>query len=248
MSEARRILNDHFNIPAFPGAPVPQVAHQQLTQTRNIRPFNSLAQREVNSMVLPESAFQNIYQQSQQQQQQQQQTQQQYVAPQQQQQQRALAAALSISLPDHPVPVRRDLASSSQSGPPAAVLAVAAASTNKSKAPASVTTAVTAAAAGGGVPNPEKDRPHECDFCGKRFRQGAHLKTHKEAIHLGKRHKCPICPHVASRLSNLKRHVDCIHHGKKPPITTRKCPYCEFTSHKWRAMRNHRLKEHGTAK
>ncbi|XP_064627758.1 zinc finger protein 233-like [Lineus longissimus] len=52
-----------------------------------------------------------------------------------------------------------------------------------------------------------KEKPHECDFCGKRFVQKVHLKHHR-MIHTGEKpYVCSICGKGFNQGSNLKGHM-----------------------------------------
>jgi uncharacterized Zn-finger protein len=66
-----------------------------------------------------------------------------------------------------------------------------------------------------------KNKPYECDICGKVFSQNHHLQNHIR-IHTGdKPYKCKICGKGFSQNSNLQRHIR-LHTGDKPY----KCDIC----------------------
>jgi len=58
-----------------------------------------------------------------------------------------------------------------------------------------------------------------CDYQAK---YPQHLKTHKDAIHEGKKHECNICGHKASRKDYLKSHIQ-VHIGQE----LLECTFCD---------------------
>ena len=62
-----------------------------------------------------------------------------------------------------------------------------------------------------------KKKPFECDVCGSRSTQNAHLKGHIEAVHEDtKPFKCDFCDFAFNFNSCLNKHKKQVHEGKKP--------------------------------
>jgi len=70
----------------------------------------------------------------------------------------------------------------------------------------------------------ERERSYECDICGERFTESAHLVVHK-CSHLSLR--CTVCREQFSQLNDLKRHMDLHKNDSKVTKHVLNCVFCE---------------------
>lgn len=71
------------------------------------------------------------------------------------------------------------------------------------------------------IHKPEEERPFSCYVCGKKFNRLHHLKLHV-MVHMGQSpHTCEICGRTCNQQSDLKKH-QMIHTGERP----HSCPIC----------------------
>jgi KRAB domain-containing zinc finger protein len=74
----------------------------------------------------------------------------------------------------------------------------------------------------------EKIKRFWCDVCDYSSNQRSNLKTHSNAVHLGKKgFKCDICDQAFSQKGSLKKHVNVVHKN----ITRYSCDLCDFSSY-----------------
>lgn len=85
------------------------------------------------------------------------------------------------------------------------------------------------------------ERYYQCDLCSKNYINNAELKVHKQRMH-GKRgqHLCNICGKIFVHLSFLRKHETKEHFKKH-----HKCAYCEYVSHSKFAIKVHQYRHTG---
>ncbi|XP_063423238.1 zinc finger protein 585A-like [Mytilus trossulus] len=94
-------------------------------------------------------------------------------------------------------------------------------------------------------------RSHVCEFCGKAFIKGQHLRVHIRTHTGEKPHQCDVCGKQFNDPSSLRRHMRTYanrpHVNSDEKVKEYKCPICEKEFGYRRNYRNH-VKTHSTGK
>ncbi|XP_052091167.1 zinc finger protein 585A-like [Mytilus californianus] len=94
-------------------------------------------------------------------------------------------------------------------------------------------------------------RSHVCEFCGKAFIKGQHLRVHIRTHTGEKPHQCDVCGKQFNDPSSLRRHIRTYanrpHVNSDEKVKEYKCPICEKEFGYRRNYRNH-VKTHSTGK
>lgn len=85
------------------------------------------------------------------------------------------------------------------------------------------------------------EKPHACQFCGKKFIQAAQLRAHI-FHHTGENaFTCPHCNRAFNRRARLTTHIKFVHEGAKPM----ECEHCDKTFFRKEDLARHALLHSG---
>ena len=86
---------------------------------------------------------------------------------------------------------------------------------------------------------------HECEVCGRKFKQKCHLKRHLRTVHnVGdtKTFKCDACAHVTKYKGDLKMHL--LHVHGLGDVQTAQCDICNNVFKSKKYLQQHRRNVH----
>lgn len=81
----------------------------------------------------------------------------------------------------------------------------------------------------------QKQRPHKCKYCSKKFARKGRLKNPTDSTHFGIRHKCHLCSALLASKEYLNRHIRNAHNR----VTRYSCMYCEKSYTSKHSLRSH---------
>ena len=84
-----------------------------------------------------------------------------------------------------------------------------------------------------------------CQVCGRKFKNGSHLKTHLQTVHdVGdvKTYQCDLCPKVCTQKSNLKCHMASVH--GVGDVKTYQCDICSKVFNQKSKLKTHLNRVH----